>query len=199
MFVRLRFCLVPIFCVYLSCDHSPSDEEFISPSNEIKEDDSKPSEQSVEPSKAVRQAIFEFNEKMRSDDAAVRVAALDNILPKRKHVVRLFGKVDGEKVWRLIERPLEEMKKNSQGVKREFERFGKLTEVRVINSREKEAAKFQNIPDGIPVFRVVSFYESKNSSGSGSYLVIDGEVVFFRGLEDMPAFLESDAAADQST
>ena len=140
----------------------------------------------------VRESVKNFNEGIRSTDEVTRLSALNKILPTKANLVEIFGETAGVNVWEKIQPALDEMRENSEAFRDEVSRGGNLIEISVIDSRD-DGVEFEGISDDIPIYQVVKRFESR-TSGSSSYLILDGRVVFIRGLEKMARYVKSEQA-----
>ncbi|MDB2686052.1 hypothetical protein N9Y42_02470 [Mariniblastus sp.] len=142
-------------------------------------------------SELVRKEIQSFDDQIRSEEELDRLAALNAMLPKKEHFVELFGAENGRRLWDWSSPRLDELRKNSGLVKAQIEKRGAITKIDVINLRDTEAENFEMLPASVPLFRAKTLHEDGNSAGSSTYLVIDGDVIMIRGLEDFPVVLET--------
>jgi len=145
------------------------------------------------PDEIVKAGIMQFHERMRSDDPKVRDKEFDAVMPDKKTIEKLFGD-DANLVWPRLSEGMKQMRASSDKAKEEFDRQGKIISIEVIDLRKDDASGryrrlLQMIPKDIPVYRAVMKYE-KGSGGSSSYLVIDGNMRFVRGLEGIAEFID---------
>ena len=150
-----------------------------------------PAEKSTDsPSLLVKKELQVFYDRMRSDDEAVRLEALDDLLPQKKHLIELFGNEDGSRLWDLISPKLDDMRLHADEVSKEVTKNGEVVDIVVYDVREKEAERYADVPAKFPVFHVATKYKNGNSSGSSSYIVFDEDVVMIRGVEGMAGYLK---------
>jgi hypothetical protein len=138
--------------------------------------------------KQVRAGIIKFRTELRSDDEKVRMAALDRGMVDKKLVEKLFGK-PGAQLWPRMAKMVEMMRGNTARLKKELDEQGQIKKVQLIDVRKKDiSGRYRQvltmIPKDIPVYRAVIDAE-KRTSGSSSYLLVDGVMRWFPGLESI--------------
>ncbi len=147
----------------------------------------------AEVEKIITDGILEFRAGMVSEDEATRIKTLNRVLPDKEVMVKLFGKKDGELLWSVLKKGVEEMRKHTGEFKKEMEHSSGVKKIELINVREDDVSGRYGevlgvIPKEVPVYRAVIDYE-KGTAGSSSYLVVDGKFRWFQGLEMMPRVL----------
>jgi antitoxin component YwqK of YwqJK toxin-antitoxin module len=136
--------------------------------------------------KAVRAGIIRFRKEICSDDEKVRIAAFDRAFVDKKLSVKLFGK-DGARVWPKMAEGVKMMRASTAQLKKELDVKGEVKAVKLVDVRkEGGAGRYRQvltmIPKDIPVYRAVVESE-KRTSGSSTYLLVDGKMRWFPGIE----------------
>jgi hypothetical protein len=136
----------------------------------------------------VEAGIREFRTAMRSDDPAIRKAALDKVLPDKKSMRQLLGGM-GTKIWPLMEPALQQLRDNSDRIKEEFDKQGDIESVELIDQRIKSKQQLKLIPKEVPVYRAV-VKTASGGGGSGSYVILEGRMVWVKSLESIPEMVK---------
>jgi hypothetical protein len=140
----------------------------------------------------VRDGIRQFYERMRSPDVAVREKEFDAVMADASVLNALFGD-DARLVWPRFEQGLKAMRANTDKMKNEFDRTGTISSIEIIDQRQRLLPNFERvlqiIPKTIPVYRAVVKHENL-STGSSTYLVINGRMRMVRGLEGLTELID---------
>ena len=149
----------------------------------------------------VRDGVMKFENGIASDDESVRIATVDEFIANEQHLNKLFGEDGGKALWEKIGPQLQQIREHTDMFQKQVLQNGRIVDVEVINVREDNSsdryeAVLGVIPDDIPVFRVVKEYDG-TTAGSSSYVVMDGKMVFVRGLEGMQEYLQQQKASSE--
>lgn len=155
-------------------------------------------EESQSAEEIISAGIRWFDEQIRSSDAMVREQAFDAIMVDRGLVEKLLGKKAAETAWPRLEGRLNAMRATTEQGKDQLEQKGKLNRLQLVDLRKQDEngqyrKVIQRIPPEIPIYRAVFYYEN-GSAGSSTYLVVDGKMRLFRGLERVVEALENPKA-----
>jgi hypothetical protein len=139
----------------------------------------------------VEKAYRAFYDGVRSEDEATRLAAIDEMLPKKPDIVTLLGEEKAAKVWEMINQQLSGMREHNAEVKKEFDQRGDLTAITVKSARDDEhfADGLSIVSAEIPVFHIVD-KTATGGGGSSCYVILEERVVFVRELEEIKDYLE---------
>ena len=147
----------------------------------------------------VRDGVMKLEQGIGSDDESVRIATVDEFFVNESHLIRLFGEEGGKALWEKIGPQFQQIREHTDMFQNQLLQNGKIVDLEVINVRDDDNSGYFDpvldvIPDDIPVFRVVKEYDG-STAGSSSYVVMDGKMVFVRGLEGMHEFLQQQKAS----
>ena len=148
------------------------------------------------PEEIVKDGISELRIGMASEEEATRQAAFDKFMPTEAHVTLLFGEDHAKSLWEKMGPGLKRMRENTGEYLKSPTAKKEIVGIEVIDVRTEPSSGpsygrvLKMIPETIPVYRAVIRYET-STSGSSAYLVIDGNMVFFRGLSSIPEFIDS--------
>jgi len=146
---------------------------------------------------SLKATITAWDNDMHSDDASVRVKAIEVSFPTADDVAVLFPD-HAEKLNRFLGfgkkmflKRFESATKDQLATERD--RLGPLLEVEVINVREEDVSGghekvLKLVAAEIPVYRAVTRHE-KITGGSSSYIFVNDHWIYFQGFSSIPELL----------
>ncbi len=140
----------------------------------------------------VREAYRKFEKGIQSDDEEERVKAIEEMLPKKEHLEKLFGKEDAEVLWKAFQPTFKQMKENTESFSEQFMEVA--IEVDVDDIRLSGEGMYTSLLEVIPkevyAYEIVVTY-IEGGAGAGTYFVIGEEVCFIQGADAIPDYLKS--------
>ncbi|HLX63476.1 MAG TPA: hypothetical protein VKX17_19555 [Planctomycetota bacterium] len=138
------------------------------------------------PEEIVKAEITQFYAVFAGNDAEAQKKALDAMLPDEKTLEKLFG-ADAKLIWPDVEKYLKETRSHLKELREELTKHGAIKKIKLTDCRTLDEYKnvFKMIPKDIPVFDEYIEFEN-GAAGNGSYVVIDGKVKIFQGLDQTP-------------
>jgi hypothetical protein len=142
----------------------------------------------IDVEKKVREGMVKFFKEICSKDEKMRKAAFDRVMVDKALMKKLFGK-DYLLVWPAMDETLKRRRKQTAGMKKELDAKGAITEIKFTNVRKTDLSGryrrvLKMIPPEVVVFTSVIEREGR-SGGSSSYLLVDGTMRWFPGLESI--------------
>lgn len=139
-----------------------------------------------DPAKIIEDGIQQFYRDVVSDDEQVSKKAVQNFLIDEAGLQALHGKEKGSQMWSIMAK-LFENPEVLQKMKQEITQKGAIKKIELIDVRKDDASgRYKQIlaviPADIPVYRAI-ITTDKGAAGSSSYVIINNQVRFVRGLD----------------
>jgi hypothetical protein len=146
-----------------------------------------------DPTKIVEDGIRAFYRDVVSTDDKISTAAFKTFLIDETGLHKLYGKEDGTKLWSLMSQ-LFENPEMLQKMRQDIVNKGPIKKVELIDVRTNDVSgRFKKIltviPTEVPVYRAL-ITTDKGEAGSSSFVVINNQVRFIKGLESLPDALK---------
>jgi hypothetical protein len=145
------------------------------------------------PKLSVETAFREYAKGLGSDERAVRLKALQSIMPSKADFEYLFP-AGADKLWPAAEARIKKMEEQIDEIAKSMNRVGstKVTsiDVRSFDPSKRFVAVLAIIPKDVPVYRLVLEGGEGRSGESSSYLYRDGRWFWIQSLETIPEALE---------
>ncbi len=154
------------------------------------------------PEEIAKAGIMQHYQRLASDNPKVRGKQFDEVLPTEETAKALFGE-DAQYVWPRLSQIRETLIANTDAAKKEADLMGKIVSVELIDVREKDdvygrSHRYQiivdNIPEDIPVYEAKLTF-TKSTGQGGFFVVVDGQMKFLRGLNQMIEYIQQQKKA----